>query len=120
VDVARIKPDGASGVHCAELPAVDEALDRSRVDVEESCGLDGRQERRLVDARCRSGAALSASAAALPCEAFGRFVAPCRRLSLRAKARVVVRRLGRLVGLEEGKLARVKRPGSGVTYQVLA
>lgn len=81
------------------------------MDVKQSGGFDSRQKRRLVDDRCGRGAASAPRAFALPCDAFGRFVAPSRRLSLRAKARVVVRRLGRLVGLEEGELARVKRHG---------
>jgi transcriptional regulator with XRE-family HTH domain len=107
-DVARIESHSASEVHRAELAAVDEALDRSRVDVEECCGFDRRQKRRLVGGRRRGRAILSCCAAALPRGAFGSFVAPSRSLSRRAPPGVVLRRLGRLVGVEEGELARVK------------
>jgi hypothetical protein len=98
-------------MYCAELVAVDEALDRARVDVEESCGLGRCQKRRLVRGRCRGRATLSRCTAALPHGAFGRFVVPSRPLSRSATPGVVLRRLGRfgrLVGVEEGELARVK------------
>jgi hypothetical protein len=89
----------------AELAAVHEALDCARVDVEESCGLGRRQQRRLLGDWCGGGATSLCRTAALFRDTFDRFVVPSRCGSFRRLARVTLRRLGPLVVLEEGELA---------------
>jgi hypothetical protein len=107
-DVVRVEPDGASEMDGAQLAALDEALHRSGMDVEDIGGLICRQEPWLVGGRCGGGVASPRRAATRACSAFGRFVVLGRSLSFggfRSLDRLVLRRL---VGLEEGELTCVE------------